>query len=109
MLAFEALGGPSFISTAKEGAMRSIVYAVVLGVLVILAMPVFAVAGCCDAPYAGCLARCGNKVTGGTSGGSPGTLKQECKNKCNVAFRSCVRDICRCGYYEKKCIARCTC
>ena len=61
--------------------MRNMMYAAVLVIPFIVATSFSAVAGC-DAPYTGCLAACGNKVTGGTTGGSPGTLKSECKAKC---------------------------
>ena len=70
--------------------MRKIIYAVALGIPLIVVTSFSAVAGC-DAPYTGCLAACGNRVTGGTSGGSPGTLKAECKNRCYVKYLQCER------------------
>lgn len=76
--------------------MRNIIYAVALGIPLIVATSFSAIAGC-DAPYTGCLAACGNKVTGGTSGGSPGTLNSECKAKCLAEYRACKRG-CRRGY-----------
>ena len=76
--------------------MRKAICALALGVSITVATTLPAVAGC-DAPYAGCLAACGNKVTGGTSGGSPGTLKSECKSKCLIKYRECRRS-CRRGY-----------
>jgi hypothetical protein len=45
----------------------------------------------CNAPYVGCLAACGNKTSGGVTGGSAvGALKQECKAKCQTQYNACV-------------------
>ena len=76
--------------------MRFWPYFLTLALLVTAASLSSANAGC-DAPYIGCLAACGNRVTGGTSGGSPGTLKSECKTKCLAKYRECKRS-CRRGY-----------
>ena len=54
--------------------MRNLVLVLALSIPVIAAGSPPATAGC-DAPYVGCLAACGNKATGGTSGGSPGVLR----------------------------------
>lgn len=81
---------------SREVPIRNLGYAVALGMPLIVATSFSAVAGC-DAPYTGCLAACGNKVTGGTSGGSPGTLSAECKAKCFAKYRACKRG-CRRGY-----------
>jgi hypothetical protein len=69
--------------------MRNNIYALAIASVLAAATSVPASAGC-DAPYAGCLATCGNKVTGGTSAGSPGTLKAECKAQCQAAYRACI-------------------
>jgi hypothetical protein len=79
--------------------MRNIIYLLALAIPFMVATPFSAKAGC-DAPYAGCLAACGNRVTGGTSGGSAGTLNAECKVKCQVAYRSC-----KCQASLKACLA----
>ena len=76
--------------------MRFWLYFLPVALLVTAASLSSANAGC-DAPYTGCLAACGNRVTGGTSGGSPGTLKSECKAKCLAKYRECKRS-CRRGY-----------
>ena len=73
--------------------MRTAICALALGVSITVGATLPAVAGC-DAPYTGCLAACGNKVT---SGGSPGTLEPECKAKCLAKYRECKRS-CRRGY-----------
>ena len=74
--------------------MRGIFVVVATGLGVIVATALSAEAGC-NAPYAGCLAACGNKVVGG--GGSPGTVSPECKSRCMAKYREC-RRACRRGY-----------
>lgn len=73
--------------------MRKTISAVALAIPFILATSFSSIAGC-NAPYTGCLAACGNKVT---SGGSPGTLKAECKANCLAKYRECQRT-CRRGF-----------
>jgi hypothetical protein len=45
----------------------------------------------CNAPYVGCLAACGNKTSGGVTGGyAGGAVKQECKTKCQAQYTACL-------------------
>jgi hypothetical protein len=62
--------------------------------LILIGAPSASVFAGCNAPYTGCLAACGNKVT---SGGSAGTIKAECKANCLAKKRECERG-CRRGF-----------
>jgi hypothetical protein len=45
----------------------------------------------CNAPYVGCLAACGNKTSGGVTGGNAGgTVNQICKAKCQAQYKACM-------------------
>lgn len=76
--------------------MRTIVLVIVASIPFIGAAPLSATAGC-TAPYAGCLAACGSRVTQH----QPPPIKAECRAKCQVALKSC-----ECRAARKACLAK---
>jgi hypothetical protein len=83
------------LSSCRIYSRRTLIFTLVLLTAATTPLPFFASyflhAGC-SAPYVGCLAACGNKTSGGVTGGyAGGPLKQDCKAKCLAQYKTCCR------------------